>query len=278
MAISLDLSQKSELRLLAALVREVARAAEGAPFFLAGAYARDVLLLHAHGIDTGRQTADVDLAIAVESWERYDALRAALVARGFTPIPPALHKLRFRRSLEVDFVPFGGVERPDRTIAWPPDGSFVMRAFGFREVQEHTISVGLPDATEVRVATLAALTLLKLVAWSERRLTEPGKDAHDLSLILRCYPEAGNSDRLYTEAQELLAAEAFDYEAAGAWLLGKDVAGCLEAEGRERIAAMLAEEADPGGRLRLAGDLRMDAERALRLIGALNEGFRRAAS
>jgi hypothetical protein len=84
MAISLDLSQKSELRLLAALVREVARAAEGGPFFLAGAYARDVLLFHAHGIDTGRQTADVDLAIAVESWQRYDALRAALIARGFT--------------------------------------------------------------------------------------------------------------------------------------------------------------------------------------------------
>lgn len=206
MAISLDLSQRSELGLLAALVREVARAAEGAAFFLAGAYARDVLLLYAHGIDTGRQTADVDLAIAVESWQRYDALRAALIARGFSPIPPALHKLQFQRSVEVDFVPFGGVERPDRTIAWPPDGSFVMRAFGFREVQAHTISVGLPDATAVEVATLPALTLLKLVAWSERRYTEPGKDAHDLSLILRHYLEAGNSERLYTEAEDLLNA------------------------------------------------------------------------
>lgn len=98
MAISLDLSQKSELRLLAALVREVARAAGGAPLFLAGAYARDVLLLYGHGIDTGRQTADVDLAIAIESWQRYEALRAALIARGFTPIPPTLHKLRYQRS------------------------------------------------------------------------------------------------------------------------------------------------------------------------------------
>lgn len=183
MAISLDLSQKNELRLLAALLREVARAANGAPFFLAGAYARDVLLFHAHGIDTGRQTADVDVAIALESWERYEALRAALIARDFEPIAAAHHKLKFRQSIEVDFVPFGGVERPDRTIAWPPDGSFVMRSFGFREVQRHTITVGLPDATDVEVATLPALTLLKLVAWSERRLTEPGKDAHDLSLI-----------------------------------------------------------------------------------------------
>lgn len=276
MAISLDLSQKNELRLLAALVREVKRAAENAPFFLAGAYARDVLLLHAHGIDTGRQTADVDLAIAVESWARYQVLRTALTAREFEPVGASLHKLRFRQSVEVDFVPFGGVERPDRTIAWPPDGSFVMRAFGLREVEAHTITVGLPDATEVQVATLPALTLLKLVAWSERRVTEPGKDAHDLSLILRRYLEAGNSDRLYTEAEELLSAADFDYEAAGAWLLGKDVAGCLNAEGRKQIAAMLAEEANPRGALRLAGDLRMEPQRALRLIGALNEGFNRA--
>jgi predicted nucleotidyltransferase len=187
MAISLDLSQKTELRLLAAVVREVSRAAGDEPFFLAGAYARDVLLLHAHGIDTGRQTADVDLAIAVESWQRYEALREALIAGEFTAVPPSLHKLRFRRALEVDFVPFGGVERADRTIAWPPDGSFVMRAFGFREVQAATITVALPDATEVQVATLPALTLLKLVAWSERRLTEPGKDAHDIALIMRRY-------------------------------------------------------------------------------------------
>lgn len=278
MAISLDLSQKNELRLLAALVREVAHAAGGAPFFLAGAYARDVLLLHAHGIGTGRQTADVDLAIAVESWERYERLRDALIAREFEPMPRAHHKLRFKRSIEVDFVPFGGVERPDRTIAWPPDGSFVMRAFGFREVQRHTLTVALPDAAEVQVATLPALTLLKLVAWSERRLTEPGKDAHDLSIVLRHYLEAGNDERLYTEGQELLSAEDFDFEAAGAWLLGKDVAGCLDASGRRQIAALLAEEADPRGTLRLAGDLRMDPERALRLIGALNEGFNRAPS
>lgn len=277
MAISLDLSQKSELRLFAALVREVSSAAQGAAFFLAGAYARDVVLLYAHGIDTGRQTADVDLAIAVESWERYEAVRAALVAGEFEAIPPAHHKLRFRGSVEVDFVPFGGVERSDRTIAWPPDGSFVMRAFGFREVQAATITVALPDATEVQVATLPALTLLKLVAWSERRLTEPGKDAHDIALILRRYLDAGNAERLHTEAEELLLADDFDYEVAGAWLLGRDVARCLDEKGREEIALLLTEEADPDGNLRLAGDMRMDAERALRLIGGLRDGFTRAA-
>jgi len=274
MAISLDLSQRSELRLLAALVRGVRRAAEKAPFFLAGAYARDVLLFYGHGIDTGRQTADVDLAVAVESWRRYEALRMALIGSGeFVAIPPSLHKLRYGRSLEVDFVPFGGVERPDRTIAWPPDGSFVMHTFGFREVQAATLSVALPDATEIDVASLPALMLLKLVAWSERRFAEPGKDAHDMALILRHYLDAGNAERLYTEAEALLNREDFDYEEAGAWLLGKDLAGCLDTEARGRVAAMLAGEADERGPLRLAGDLRMEPERALRLLAALEDGF-----
>lgn len=274
MAISLDLSQRSELRLLAAVVRAVRRAADAAPFFLAGAYARDVLLFYGHGIDTGRQTADVDLAVALESWQRYEALRTALIGSGeFEAIAPSLHKLRYRQSLEVDFVPFGGVERPDRTIVWPPDGSFVMRTFGFREVQAATLAVALPDATEVEVASLPALMLLKLVAWSERRFAEPGKDAHDMTLILRHYLDAGNAERLHTEAETLLNREEFDYEEAGAWLLGKDLAGCLDAEGRQRVALMLAEEADEGGELRLAGDLRMETERALRLLAALEDGF-----
>lgn len=277
MAISLDLSQRSELRLLAALMRAVSRAGPDTPFFVAGAYARDVLLSYGHGIDTGRQTADVDLAVAVESWQRYQALRTALIGSGeFAAIPPSLHKLQYRRLLEVDFVPFGGVERPDRTIAWPPDGAFVMRMFGFREVQAATLTVALPDATQVQVASLPALMLLKLVAWSERRYAQPGKDAHDMKLILRHYLDAGNAERLYTEAEELLQREDFDYEAAGAWLLGKDLAGCLDAGAHEQVAVMLAEEADERGALRLAGDLRMEPERALRLLAALEDGFMQA--
>ncbi|MGB5080474.1 MAG: nucleotidyl transferase AbiEii/AbiGii toxin family protein, partial [Burkholderiales bacterium] len=234
MAISLDLSQRIELRLFAAAVHEVSRAASDAPFFLAGALARDVLLQYAHGIDTGRQTADVDLALAMENWRRYEALRADLIRSGqFAAVPAAIHKLRFRGSLEVDFLPFGPIERADRTIAWPPDGAFVMTTFGFREMHTATISVALPDGAQVQVASLPALALLKLVAWANRRLTEPGKDAHDLKLILRHYLDAGNADRLHTEGAELLQSADFDYETAGAWLLGKDMAHLLDAEGHE---------------------------------------------
>jgi hypothetical protein len=51
------------------------------------------------------------------------------------------------------------------------------------------------------------------------------------------------------------------------------MAAFLDAEGHLRVGRMLAEEADDGGMLKLVGDLRMDPDRALRLLGALKEGF-----
>ncbi len=40
-------------------------------YFVCGAVARDILLHHVHGIQTGRVTADVDFAVAVENWEQF---------------------------------------------------------------------------------------------------------------------------------------------------------------------------------------------------------------
>src|SRR6266705_2373878 len=61
--ISHDFSQKPDLVPLAEVVQAVQMAAPplGIEFFLMGAAARDLLLLHAHGIE-GRGTEDIDFA------------------------------------------------------------------------------------------------------------------------------------------------------------------------------------------------------------------------
>lgn len=274
MATSLDFSHKDELRLLGALVNCVNKAAVGRPYLLAGATARDLLLQYAHGIASGRATVDVDLAFLIETWEEFLALRQALIHSGdFAEIPRCgLHKLQFRDMLEVDCLPFGGVESEDRTIAWPPENDFVMTMFGFKEAQRSSIAITLPDAAQVQVVSLPALAILKLIAWSERRLIEPGKDAGDLLLILRNYLAAGNHERLDAEGPYLLGSP-FDYEAASGWLLGKDMALLLDAAGRERLARIIAGEADEAGQMRLAGDMAREPDRPLALLRALEEGF-----
>src|SRR5580704_17622132 len=52
------------------------------PYIVVGATARDLLLFHVFGIPVTRATADVDFAIAVDSWERFRGLRTALLTSG----------------------------------------------------------------------------------------------------------------------------------------------------------------------------------------------------
>lgn len=274
MGISLDFSQKTDLRLLAALVKVVSAAAAGVPFLMAGAMARDLLLVHAHGIHNKRATEDVDLAFLVGNWSAFEAMRNRLLGGGeFAEIPRSgIHKLRFRRTLEVDILPFGGVERPDRTIVLPPDNAFEMSMFGFKEALGSSVTVVLPDDAQVQVVSLPALAILKFSAWVDRRLTDPGKDAYDLRLIIKNYANV-SEERLY-DGNPYVAGSPSEYEAAGAWLLGGDMAQLLDQIGRERLARIIADEADEAGQLRLVGDMmRNDPERALELLAALEDGF-----
>lgn len=274
MATLLDLSQKGDL-LLGALIGRINAIVGDAPYLLAGATARDLLLQAAHGIDTRRATTDVDLAFLVSTWDEYLGLRNQLLASGdFAEVPKGgLHKLRFRDKLEIDIMPFGAIEKPDRSIAWPPEGDIIMMVFGFREAQGSCITVILPPNERVQVVSLPALAILKLVAWKERRFQQPGKDAHDLALIVRSYLDAGNHERLHSEIPDA-GGSPYDYEIGGAQLLGKDMARLLDATGRARLAQLIAEETDEQGQLRLAGDMmRGDPERALELLAALESGF-----
>lgn len=270
----LDFSNRTELSYLADLARAFNSTAGDLPYYLAGAMARDLLLEKAHGINPGRNTRDLDLAIMVGDWTAFEQLRLALIeSRQFTPMSDLLHKLQFNGVYELDLIPFGAIEQADRTIAWPPDGAVVMGVFGFREVYDGTLQVRLPGGECMRVVSLAALVVLKLVAWEERRRSRPGADAHDIAVILRRYLDAGNQERLYAEAAHLVEAPDFDYEEAGAWLLGHDMARLLPESAHPRLADLLSRESDASGPINLVGDLPIDADRGLNLVQSLAKGF-----
>jgi predicted nucleotidyltransferase len=278
---SLDLTNKQALGFLSDLIADVREKVPKIDILLVGATARDLLLFYAHGIKVARGTEDIDLAFAVASWTDFEKLRKSLLSSDdFRSHSSGAHRLLYRKDMVVDLIPFGGLENADRTISWPPHGDIVMSVLGFEEAFESSIDVLLPSTQQVAVVSLPMLAVLKVLAWSERRTLTPRKDASDLLLILQNYLDAGNSERLYSEAGQLLESPDFDYELAGAWLAGRDALEIIRRYSLKanRISATLlstlAAETDPNGQLHLIGELRaIDPERSRRVLSAFLSGF-----
>jgi predicted nucleotidyltransferase len=198
------------------------------PYFIGGAFARDLLLVHVHGLAIPRPTRDVDIGVAVQSWREFDELKGRLVATGdFSNDKDIVHRLRFLASAKssgtpLDILPFAGVEEEGSLLRWPPSRDVVMNVAGFSEALAVREEVRLGEDLVVPVASLPAQTLLKLAAWLDRR-AETSRDAVDLLTLLRRYGDAGNSDRLYEDKAALLESAGYDLERAGASLLGEDV-------------------------------------------------------
>lgn len=233
-----------------ALLQRVSEAATrlDTPFVVAGATARDLILYHVHGRAAARATQDVDVAVCAVDWKSYERVIGELLeAEGFRRDNGAQQRLMFahdatRRTIPLDLVPFGDIEERDGQIAWPPKGEFVLTVLGFREAVETAVQVELEPGIVVPVVTLPALTLLKLIAWRDRR-QEENKDAYDLLFILQNYLWAGNEDRMFSdEAVDLMEAYAFDDSLASCALLGRDARDVAAPETLEKIRSLLNEE------------------------------------
>lgn len=272
-----DYSRRPELALYASAVADVEAAAAplGIATLIAGAFARDLHLWYRHGIDVQRQTEDLDLAFALSEWAAFEALTERLTTSGaFRPSANAAHRLRHRSDLPVDFVPFGDVETKERKIAWPPRGEVVMDVFGFREALATAHEILLPGNTRTKLISLPALALLKIVCWQDRHYASPRKDAHDLNLILQNYLRAGNEQRLWDEFRHWTDDDAFQYELAGARMLGLDVGALLDDGGIDRVAGVLSEQVDTANPGPLPGEMNVyEPERARALLDAMLSGI-----
>jgi predicted nucleotidyltransferase len=248
----LDLSNKIEQELVP-LYEAVSTAAArlGIPFFIVGATARDIILSLAHDIPITRLTKDVDVGVRVATWEEFRTLPDELVNKHDFKATSLPQRLSFRGRL-VDLVPFGPLAAEGEEIRFPPDEGTVMSTVGFAEAYEASQIVRLRSdpPLDVRFASLAGLTVLKLMAWADRP-AERQKDAIDLKKILSNYLDAGNYERVVQDHEDLLMDDEFDYERASARLLGRDIGDSFSSGTRERLLEVLAAESEPEGKLQL---------------------------
>lgn len=153
-------------------------------FPVIGAAARDLVIHSRQRSEPTRATKDIDIAVAVRGDEDFRALTQVLDRRGRAPHKFIVH------GVEVDVIAFGGNEA-DRAVTFS-DGS-VFDATGISEAHSTSVSVRFPRGTEVQVASPAALTALKILAWRERYADNP-KDALDLATILTAMSESPFDD------------------------------------------------------------------------------------
>lgn len=74
-------------------------------------------MTHVFGLDTPRATHDVDFAIALDHWERFNALKAALVATGsFTPAADRIHLLHYKPTEYGNAFPLDARHRLCRSL------------------------------------------------------------------------------------------------------------------------------------------------------------------
>jgi predicted nucleotidyltransferase len=211
-------------------------------YFLAGATAREVILRHVFGRPPGRRTLDVDFGIAVRDWDHFNTLKSSMEQTGFAPHPHKIHRLTYPSTpaVVVDLIPFGGVESADRNIAWPPEEDIVMRVAGFSDGLESAVLVRLDKNLVIPVVSIPVLLVLKLFAWVDRRHEK--RDVADIYTLLKDYGDAGNEDRLYGAELSVLEVEGYDFELAGARLIGRDAAGVISEDTRKRVRDILESE------------------------------------
>lgn len=224
MNISLDLSNKIPQQTVK-IIELVKTAADelNIPVFLVGATARDLVLQYGYNLPKSVATRDIDFAIAIENWAEYDKLKQTLIQKGnFQQDSKVEHRMfEVKTQAEIDIVPFGGIESPQGKITWQASEK-EMNTTGFAEAYESALNVKLSKNLTIKIVSPVGLAILKIIAWNDRH---SNKDTSDFWLIAKHYLDIGdNEDRIYEQYPEWLEDEDYDYEIAGAKLLGIDIA------------------------------------------------------
>lgn len=252
----------------------------GFPFCVVGASARDMILLEGYGIDTGRVTMDIDLGVQVQDWPGYDKIKIELIKTGrFKADKKRSQRLLFEDLMPIDIIPFGAIAGPDQLLSWPPEHDTSISTVGFEDVCYNSIIVRIcaNPVLDIPFASLAGLTLLKIISWDDNPLRRD-KDAHDLLLLMRTYLDAGNQERLWEEENDLMGDD-FDYVLAGSRLLGRDIARMLSPYTKGMVVKILDKETGEQNRYRLVENMMYkgaegrDFDMALRLLEELKTGI-----
>ncbi len=176
--------------------------ASGIDFYLVGAVARDAHLSRNPGLAPLRKTKDVDIAINVGTEQDFYRVKQALIDTGhFTAHDTEAIKLYFRQAIEIDLLPFGGIENEERETRIEHPKLFVMDMPGFTELYPYAQAMEINNVQGLKVVPIEGLVLLKLFAHADNPART--KDVYDIEHIIKAYFEL-NADVVYEEHMDVM--------------------------------------------------------------------------
>jgi predicted nucleotidyltransferase len=206
-------------------------------FFVIGATARDIIM-ELHDAQSGRLTYDLDIAITVNDWEQWLSVEQELLKlENFTKDKDQKQGFIYKGKFQLDIVPFGEIMKKDHKIFWPPNEEMAMSVLGFTAADEAALPVRIDNETEIKIATLSGVFILKIIAWKDRHQRN-NKDADDMGFILENYLSIHEERAATNYYDEIYLPEPFKNTTAGAVLLGKDIKELLENH-TETLASIL---------------------------------------
>jgi predicted nucleotidyltransferase len=280
--ISIDISGKIDTERVGVLrlIKEVADSL-GIPFFVVGAFARDVVFEHIHQIAAPRSTEDIDVGVEVANWEEFRQLTGVLIEHGLLTATKSPHRfVACSSAVVVDIVPYGGITDEEKRISWPPDHVMIMSMLGFEEAYRSALKIRLSKdpVLEILVPSVPALALLKIISWDDAYPSRE-RDAQDLLFILENYDATGVEEKLYGSHVSLLTEEGFDPRLASVRLLGRDIARMCSRNTVDKVSAILLRETDESQGLKMISHMVRGTmvqgvrfETALQLLKKLLEG------
>ncbi|MBZ5857536.1 nucleotidyl transferase AbiEii/AbiGii toxin family protein [Flavihumibacter profundi] len=156
-------------------------------FYIVGAVARDIHLSAIPGKAAFRATKDVDLAILLASEEQFYAVKQSMLATGtFEAHPTEPIKIFYKKSIEVDLLPFGAIENNSSETILNKPKVFVLDVPGFQEAYSSITTIDI-DGTNINVCAIEGIVLLKLIAFDDR--PSRTKDISDIDHIIMVYFE-----------------------------------------------------------------------------------------
>ncbi|MBT3293769.1 MAG: hypothetical protein HN919_01785 [Verrucomicrobia bacterium] len=249
------------------------------PVILLGAFARDLIFSHIHGIeDVPRATMDIDTCVQMASWDDFNATCDNLIALGFDNEEKE-HPEKFTdtNGQEVDLLPFGGLSEDGKTVIWPTDNS-PWTISGIQEAHDHAILVKL-DGMELRVVPPCAMIYLKMFATRDRPGVRKKKDSADIHYVLKHYLTVTGANRIRSEGSDgdLMEKVGGHLQHATARLAGRDMRRIVQQQTAEDLSEILRFETESHSKCPIAHELARSQngqfQTARNVLKALRAGF-----